>query len=120
MTEEEDSMGIGEEASAKADAAITSVLPPKPTSWVRKALKIFGSGLVTGAADDDPSGIATYSSVGAQFGYAMLRTMPLIYPFMQAFRRSAPVSDGSRDEGSRATFAIFILPGCCTSSLLHF
>src|ERR1700737_3873161 len=86
MTEEEDSMGIGEEASAKADAAITSVLPPKPTSWVRKALKIFGSGLVTGAADDDPSGIATYSSVGAQFGYAMLWTMFFIYPFMAAIQ----------------------------------
>jgi NRAMP (natural resistance-associated macrophage protein)-like metal ion transporter len=44
--------------------------------------KILGPGLVTGAADDDPSGIATYSSVGAQFGYGMLWTMPLIYPFM--------------------------------------
>jgi NRAMP (natural resistance-associated macrophage protein)-like metal ion transporter len=79
-------MGIGEEVSAKAkslgDAAIASTLPPKPTSWFRKALKIFGPGLVTGAADDDPSGIATYSSVGAQFGYTMLWTMPLIYPFM--------------------------------------
>jgi NRAMP (natural resistance-associated macrophage protein)-like metal ion transporter len=58
------------------------MLPLKPISWVRKALKIFGPGLVTGAADDDPSGIATYSSVGAQFGYSMLWTMPLIYPFM--------------------------------------
>src|ERR1700741_5052029 len=45
-------------------------------------LKILGPGLITGAADDDPSGIATYSSVGAQFGYAMLWTMPFIYPFM--------------------------------------
>lgn len=79
-------MGFGEEVSAKTkslgDAAIPSTLPPKPTSWVRRALKIFGPGLVTGAADDDPSGIATYSSVGAQFGYTMLWTMPLIYPFM--------------------------------------
>ena len=41
---------------------------------------------MTGAADDDPSGIATYSSVGAQFGYTMLWTMPLIYPFMAAIQ----------------------------------
>jgi NRAMP (natural resistance-associated macrophage protein)-like metal ion transporter len=49
-------------------------------------LRILGPGLITGAADDDPSGIATYSSVGAQFGYAMLWTMPFIYPFMTAIQ----------------------------------
>jgi Mn2+/Fe2+ NRAMP family transporter len=59
---------------------------PRSVSWLRKALKIFGPGLVTGAADDDPIGIATYSSVGAQFGYSMLWTMPLIYPFMAAIQ----------------------------------
>jgi NRAMP (natural resistance-associated macrophage protein)-like metal ion transporter len=58
----------------------------EPVGWLRKTLKIFGPGLVTGAADDDPSGIATYSSVGAQFGYGMLWTMPLIYPFMAAIQ----------------------------------
>jgi NRAMP (natural resistance-associated macrophage protein)-like metal ion transporter len=47
---------------------------------------VLGPGLITGAADDDPSGIATYSSVGAQFGYAMLWTMPFIYPFMAAIQ----------------------------------
>jgi NRAMP (natural resistance-associated macrophage protein)-like metal ion transporter len=52
----------------------------------RTILKILGPGLITGAADDDPSGIATYSSVGAQFGYAMLWTMPFIYPFMTAIQ----------------------------------
>ena len=51
-----------------------------------KAFKTLGPGLITGAADDDPSGIATYSSVGAQFGYSMLWTMPLIYPFMTAIQ----------------------------------
>ncbi len=50
--------------------------------------KLFGSfrklgpGIVTGAADDDPSGIATYSQVGAQFGFAMLWTMLVSYPLM--------------------------------------
>ena len=58
----------------------------RPVSTIRKILKILGPGLITGAADDDPSGIATYSSVGAQFGYTMLWTMPFIYPFMAAIQ----------------------------------
>jgi NRAMP (natural resistance-associated macrophage protein)-like metal ion transporter len=58
----------------------------KGYSWIKKELKVLGPGVITGAADDDPSGIATYSSVGAQFGYAMLWTMPFIYPFMAAIQ----------------------------------
>jgi Mn2+/Fe2+ NRAMP family transporter len=42
--------------------------------------------LITGAADDDPSGIATYSQMGAQFGYAMLWTMLFSYPLMAAIQ----------------------------------
>ena len=55
------------------------------SSWLsrlRGFLKALGPGIVTGAADDDPSGIATYSQVGAQFGFAMLWTMLLTYPLM--------------------------------------
>ncbi len=44
----------------------------------------LGPGLVTGAADDDPSGIATYSQAGAQFGFHLLWTMVLTYPLMTA------------------------------------
>jgi len=47
-------------------------------------LKSLGPGLVTGAADDDPSGIATYSQIGAQFGYTLGWTMLLSYPLMTA------------------------------------
>jgi NRAMP (natural resistance-associated macrophage protein)-like metal ion transporter len=43
-----------------------------------------GPGLITGVADDDPSGIATYSQAGAQFGLNMLWTMPVCYPLMAA------------------------------------
>jgi Mn2+/Fe2+ NRAMP family transporter len=46
--------------------------------------KQLGPGLVTGAADDDPNGIATYSQAGAQFGFNMLWTMVLTYPLMAA------------------------------------
>src|ERR1700720_417889 len=42
----------------------------------------LGPGLITGAADDDPSGIATYSQAGAQFGYSMLWTVLFTYPLM--------------------------------------
>ena len=45
-------------------------------------LKSLGPGLITGAADDDPSGIATYSQAGAQFGFNTLWTVVLTYPFM--------------------------------------
>ena len=48
--------------------------------------KALGPGLVTGAADDDPSGIATYSQAGAQFGYALTWTMFLTLPFMAAIQ----------------------------------
>jgi Mn2+/Fe2+ NRAMP family transporter len=45
-------------------------------------LEKLGPGLITGAADDDPSGIATYSQGGAQFGYSLLWTLFFTYPLM--------------------------------------
>jgi Mn2+/Fe2+ NRAMP family transporter len=48
--------------------------------------RILGPGLITGAADDDPSGIATYSQAGAQFGYGLAWTMLLTFPFMAAIQ----------------------------------
>jgi len=50
----------------------------------RSIFRVLGPGLVTGAADDDPSGIGTYSQVGAQFGYKLGWTMPFAYPFLAA------------------------------------
>src|ERR1700743_1106727 len=55
----------------------------KPHNMV---LRLLGPGLVTGAADDDPSGIATYSQAGAQFGYGLLWTVFLTIPFMIAIQ----------------------------------
>jgi NRAMP (natural resistance-associated macrophage protein)-like metal ion transporter len=51
-----------------------------------KLLKSLGPGLITGAADDDPSGIATYSQAGAQLGVHMLWTMLVTYPMMTAIQ----------------------------------
>jgi NRAMP (natural resistance-associated macrophage protein)-like metal ion transporter len=53
---------------------------------VEKLLAQLGPGLVTGAADDDPSGIATYSQAGAQFGFAMLWVMLFSFPLMAAIQ----------------------------------
>ena len=49
---------------------------------VRRFLKKLGPGVITGAADDDPSGIATYTQTGAQFGYGQLWTTVFILPFL--------------------------------------
>jgi NRAMP (natural resistance-associated macrophage protein)-like metal ion transporter len=51
--------------------------PSKPRLW-----KSLGPGLITGASDDDPSGIATYSQAGAQFGFRLAWTLLLTYPLM--------------------------------------
>src|SRR5215469_13392263 len=56
--------------------------------WPRRRglLAFFGPGLITGASDDDPSGIATYSQVGAQFGYSMAWVMLFTWPLMVAIQ----------------------------------
>jgi NRAMP (natural resistance-associated macrophage protein)-like metal ion transporter len=51
--------------------------------------RFLGPGLVTGAADDDPSGIATYSQIGAQFGFAMLWAPILSFPLMVAIQEAS-------------------------------
>ena len=53
---------------------------------LRHLWQVLGPGLITGAADDDPSGIATYSQAGAQFGYSLTWTMLLALPFMAAIQ----------------------------------
>jgi NRAMP (natural resistance-associated macrophage protein)-like metal ion transporter len=62
------------------NAYLTVAAPARAfaTSWLKK----LGPGLITGAADDDPSGIATYSQAGAQFGLQMLWTILFTYPLM--------------------------------------
>ncbi|MHC2433512.1 NRAMP family divalent metal transporter [Bradyrhizobium sp. USDA 4451] len=53
---------------------------------VRNVLKTLGPGLITGASDDDPSGIGTYSQAGAQLGYGIGWTMLLTFPLMTAIQ----------------------------------
>jgi NRAMP (natural resistance-associated macrophage protein)-like metal ion transporter len=65
--------------------------PPKPRKDVKqpetpKLLQVLGPGLITGASDDDPSGIATYSQAGAQFGFGLSWVMLFSWPLMCAIQ----------------------------------
>ncbi len=55
---------------------------------IKKFFRAVGPGVITGAADDDPSGIATYSQTGAQFGYSQLWTTTALLPFMVAIQEA--------------------------------
>ena len=71
------------ELSVKAEVIKQRSAPPENHADLLHSL---GPGLITGAADDDPSGIATYSEVGAQFGLSMLWTMLFSFPLMAAIQ----------------------------------
>src|SRR5437867_4990159 len=60
------------------------VQPVGPPWALRRFFAELGSGLITGAADDDPSGISTYSVAGAAFGYSILWTALFSFPLMAA------------------------------------
>ncbi len=60
----------------------------KTLAKIKKAFKVFGPGVITGAADDDPSGIATYTQTGAKFGYGQLWTVIVMLPLMTAIQEA--------------------------------
>lgn len=69
----------------QAHAISKSMLSHKRYS---RFLRMLGPGLVTGAADDDPSGIATYSQAGAAHGFGLLWSIPIMYPLLLAVQES--------------------------------
>ncbi|MDE1150157.1 MAG: divalent metal cation transporter [Azospirillaceae bacterium] len=71
---------------AEQPETVAQALPPSQQIGF---LRTLGPGLVTGAADDDPSGIATYSQVGAQFGYTLGWTMLFSFPLMAVIQAVA-------------------------------
>ena len=70
--------------AASTKSSPQAVLDPPKRSGLQSFLDELGPGLITGAADDDPSGISTYSVAGASFGYATLWTALLSFPLMAA------------------------------------
>jgi Mn2+/Fe2+ NRAMP family transporter len=81
-----------------------------------------GPGLITGVADDDPSGIATYSQAGAQFGLNMLWTMPVAFPLMAAIQsmcaRIGRVTGKGLAANIKAAFPPVVLQGVVLLLLL--
>ena len=71
--------------------------------------RLLGPGLVTGAADDDPSGIATYSQAGAHFGYGLLWTVFLTTPFMIAIQLVSAIIGRVTGQGIVANVKIPVL-----------
>ena len=74
------------ERSCNPDAVVFPRTPRK--RGFGRLLRVFGPGIVTGAADDDPSGVATYSQAGAQFGFGTLWTLLLTLPLMIAVQEA--------------------------------
>jgi NRAMP (natural resistance-associated macrophage protein)-like metal ion transporter len=77
-------LGKKQEAPTGAPAAGRTTLDQAKREGPLGFLRLLGPGLVTGASDDDPSGIGTYSEVGSQFGYGMLWTALFTFPMMAA------------------------------------
>jgi Mn2+/Fe2+ NRAMP family transporter len=69
--------------------AASTGAPPSEAGGLRHLISIIGPGLITGAADDDPSGIATYVETGAQFGYAQLWTALFVLPLLTAVQEAS-------------------------------
>jgi Mn2+/Fe2+ NRAMP family transporter len=93
--------------------------------WIRlkePPLSRVGPGLITGVADDDPSGIATYSQAGAQYGLDMLWTMPLAFPLMAAVQsmcaRIGRVTGKGLAANIKAAFHPIVLQGVVLSLLV--
>ena len=70
----------------KKAANANSPTSSKPVPLAAKIARVMGPGLITGASDDDPSGIATYSQAGAQFGFSITWTLLFTYPLMAAIQ----------------------------------
>src|SRR6202047_2058261 len=72
--------------TAREHRSIQNVEKSKGSGLLKRSFAILGPGLITGAADDDPSGISTYSVAGAAYGYATLWIALLTFPLMVAIQ----------------------------------
>lgn len=103
---EPDTAGTATSASAASSASSSE-------PWWKK----LGPGLITGAADDDPSGIATYTQAGAQLGYGIAWTVLLTYPLMVGIQLASARIGRVTGKGLTENFAR-ICPGWIVNSLV--
>ena len=90
------------DTQARASTPPSSVVPAdKPGFWGR-----LGPGLITGAADDDPSGIATYTQAGAKFGYGLGWTLLVTYPLMVGIQLASARIGRTTGRGLTSAFAV--------------
>jgi len=96
--------------------------PPAPKKGVREFFENLGPGLITGAADDDPSGISTYSVAGAAYGYAPLWTALFSFPLMSSVQlmcaRLGMVTGRGLASCVRRRYPRWVLWGACLTLLV--
>src|SRR5580692_1835248 len=90
----------------------------KNPNLLRRSFAVLGPGLITGAADDDPSGISTYSVAGAAYGYATLWIALLTFPLMASIQlmcaRLGMVTGGGLAAAVRIHYPRWVLWGACS------
>src|SRR5580693_1490954 len=90
----------------------------KSPNLLRRFFAVLGPGLITGAADDDPSGISTYSVAGAAYGYATLWIALLTFPLMSAVQlmcaRLGMVTGRGLAASVRMRYPRWVLWGACS------
>jgi NRAMP (natural resistance-associated macrophage protein)-like metal ion transporter len=110
-----------------SEAKFASEVSPQGPAHTESVLQRLGPGLITGAADDDPSGIATYSQVGAQFGLGMLWTMLFSFPLMSGIQEICARLGRITGEGLAAAMSkrlpkplvIFLVSLLCAANIFN-
>src|SRR6202166_1054232 len=104
--------------TARKNAPGINIENGKRSSLLKRSLAILGPGLITGAADDDPSGISTYSVAGAAYGYATLWIALLTFPLMVAVQlmcaRLGMVTGHGLASAVRIHYPRWVLWGSCS------
>src|SRR5450432_758651 len=104
--------------TAKSHLSNQNVEKAKGAGLLKRSFAILGPGLITGAADDDPSGISTYSVAGAAYGYATLWVALLTFPLMAAVQlmcaRLGMVTGRGLAAAVRIYYPRWVLWGACS------
>src|ERR1700719_3702001 len=104
--------------TARKNPPAKNVENGKRSSLLKRSFAILGPGLITGAADDDPSGISTYSVAGAAYGYATLWIALLTFPLMAAVQlmcgRLGIVTGQGLAAAVRSNYPRWVLWGACS------
>ena len=104
--------------TARKNPPATSAGNDRRHSLLSRSLAVLGPGVITGAADDDPSGISTYSVAGAAYGYSTLWIALLTFPLMAAIQlmcaRLGMVTERGLGAAVRAYYPRWVLWGACS------